>query len=230
MSSAFELRTAREDDIPAMAQVEVEAFKDHHATKALFPERLRTKPGQEDQYNWRLAILKQGLEKPNRHWIVAVGGGGLVANDEGDPMRVVGYAQWMMPGDPVHDMTAKERVEDLERSTGNYPTSIDREALHAVASGAEELNKNAEEALGDLKELWSLNSIAVSPSYQRRGVGRMLLHWGLERAEQDGKDVYLLASPSGRFLYSSVGFEEVAQGNIVGGREVVMVKRAPLPG
>lgn len=51
-----------------------------------------------------------------------------------------------------------------------------------------------------------LEYIGVDPRYQRRGIGRMLLLWGIDQAMQQGKDCYLFSTPAGRPAYESVGF------------------------
>jgi predicted N-acetyltransferase YhbS len=49
----------------------------------------------------------------------------------------------------------------------------------------------------------------VLPAYQGRGLGGIMLRWGLERATQLGKRIFLLSSPEGRLLYAKYGFETV---------------------
>lgn len=61
-----------------------------------------------------------------------------------------------------------------------------------------------------------LDFLAVDPSHQRRGIGKSLLSWGIEKATQESKDCYTVASASGRPLYIAGGFEEVRQLEICG--------------
>ena len=49
----------------------------------------------------------------------------------------------------------------------------------------------------------------MDPQHQRKGIGRMLLDWGLSRAASENKDCYLMATPAGRPLYTKRGFEVV---------------------
>lgn len=69
-----------------------------------------------------------------------------------------------------------------------------------------------------------LNAIAVNPTHQREGIGKMLTQWGLERAANEGKNIHLLSSPTGARLYRAMGFEEVGSGEISGGMEFAFVK------
>lgn len=70
-----------------------------------------------------------------------------------------------------------------------------------------------------------MNAIAVDPAHQRRGIGKKLTQWGLERAEKERKNVHFLSSPSGGRLYRTMGFEEVGSGDVLGGKEYAFVKR-----
>ena len=56
--------------------------------------------------------------------------------------------------------------------------------------------------------MW-LNFLAVEPDFQRRGVGRRLMEWGIKKADGEGLKVGLVASPMGEKLYESVGFRHV---------------------
>jgi ribosomal protein S18 acetylase RimI-like enzyme len=51
--------------------------------------------------------------------------------------------------------------------------------------------------------------LTVSPSYQRRGVGNLLLSHGLAWADAAGQKTYLEATVAGRPLYEKLGFKEV---------------------
>jgi Sortase and related acyltransferases len=51
--------------------------------------------------------------------------------------------------------------------------------------------------------------LGVHPSQEGKGLGSKLLRWGLTRADAEGVEVYLSASPAGRPLYLKYGFREV---------------------
>lgn len=56
-----------------------------------------------------------------------------------------------------------------------------------------------------------LSILACHPSYQRRGIGRQLVRWGLEKAKLENLDMTVFGSPMGSLLYRSVGFREVGK-------------------
>lgn len=55
-------------------------------------------------------------------------------------------------------------------------------------------------------EEYYVQSLAVSPRMQRKGVGKALMIPLLEEAEREGRRVWLEASPHGEALYRSLGF------------------------
>jgi N-acetylglutamate synthase-like GNAT family acetyltransferase len=55
----------------------------------------------------------------------------------------------------------------------------------------------------------ALNSIAVDPNHQRKGIGLILLKWGIDKAKEQNRDVYLVSTDAGRALYLSAGFEQM---------------------
>jgi ribosomal protein S18 acetylase RimI-like enzyme len=67
--------------------------------------------------------------------------------------------------------------------------------------------------------------IAVDPSYQRRGIGKMLLEYGLNGAADQGKDIYLLARAEGIPLYKALEFEALGTAEC-GVTQTLMLKTA----
>ncbi|KAK7955315.1 hypothetical protein PG988_016009 [Apiospora saccharicola] len=70
------------------------------------------------------------------------------------------------------------------------------------------LEKKHKEHMGT-RPHWYLELLAVRKSHHGKGLGKHLLSWGLERADQDGVEAYLQASPAGVPLYRKYGFEDI---------------------
>lgn len=68
--------------------------------------------------------------------------------------------------------------------------------------------------------------VAVDPAYQGRGVGRMLVQWGIEKAKAEGKGLYLAATPAGKPFYTRLGLEEVGGFEIWGIPQTSFVLRS----
>lgn len=71
-----------------------------------------------------------------------------------------------------------------------------------------------------------LDYIGVSPGNQRRGIGKMLLQWGLDNAAAERKDCYLVATEAGRPLYVDAGFKDIRVVSILGVPHYSMILRA----
>ncbi|KAK8222754.1 acyl-CoA N-acyltransferase [Phyllosticta capitalensis] len=52
-----------------------------------------------------------------------------------------------------------------------------------------------------------LHLLVTHPDHQGRGAGKLLLQWGLERADAAGLPVYIEATPAGFPVYRKLGFE-----------------------
>src|SRR6266536_4869474 len=63
------------------------------------------------------------------------------------------------------------------------------------------------EIMGDRKH-WYLELVATRQEYQGKGAAGQLLRWGVERADEDGTECYLEASPEGKPIYEQFWFGE----------------------
>ncbi len=57
----------------------------------------------------------------------------------------------------------------------------------------------------------------------------MLLNWGLEKAQEQNKDAYLIATPAGRPLYQATGFEDLGAFKLFDTPHHGMIKRRLAP-
>jgi len=90
------------------------------------------------------------------------------------------------------------------------------------------VNSLAVDNFGSIPEYWELAVLAVSPKFQRCGVGAALMEWGLDTARKENVPVVLEASIAGTGLYTKMGFEIVRRNKIVEELEVVAMRRDPL--
>lgn len=132
---------------------------------------------------------------------------------------------------------------------GGFPSCLDPDALAEFMRAAEVLTKDTIGEEGD-RHMWSeyllmvpgfvflvedefntrlctaLSGLGVSPKHQRKGVGQALVRWGLERAKEEGRDTFLIATGPGRKLYLGLGFQDVGEERkLLGEPHRCMIKR-----
>ncbi len=59
------------------------------------------------------------------------------------------------------------------------------------------------------KKFVYMHILAIDPAYQRMGIGRRLLDWGLKIADDEGWEAYIDASPEGKGLYEKCGWQTI---------------------
>ncbi|CVK97724.1 uncharacterized protein FMAN_11718 [Fusarium mangiferae] len=195
---------ASEEHLPTIARIATSAF--HPNTDALsrrlFPPHLQPTdlPDGEAAYDWRFARKASSLASSESHLVVAI-------DDEkvGDD-QVVGFSLWDAPPTTGGDSGPSKEIQC---------TALDKEAYNEMKKT---VNQDAVDTLGEqgIAGVWHLDYIGVSPGNQRRGIGKMLLQWGLDHAAEEGKDCYLVATEAGRPLYVAAGFEDIRVVSILG--------------
>ncbi|CAG7940273.1 unnamed protein product [Penicillium nalgiovense] len=128
---------------------------------------------------------------------------------------IVAFAKWKLPV-PVADRRRKE--EQIV-----WPPSSDKDLCDRFFNG---MGARHEKWMGERPHYY-LDMLGVQDSYQGRGLGSKLLKWGLTRADAEGLEVYLSASPAGKPLYEKNGFREVDTFSPFPGYVQVAMLRSP---
>lgn len=68
----------------------------------------------------------------------------------------------------------------------------------------------------------ALNAITVDEEHRRKGIGKALVQWGIDRANEEGKQVWLIATTDGKRLYDSMGFSLIGTGSRCGEAQHLM--------
>ncbi|KAI0143050.1 acyl-CoA N-acyltransferase [Xylariaceae sp. FL1272] len=80
------------------------------------------------------------------------------------------------------------------------------------------------------EELWKksrhiyIPTMAVHPDHQRKGIGRLLLQWGIDIAEKLGVPIYTESTVGGFPLYKAGGFEQLTHVHLIHKAEVLGAK------
>ncbi|KAL4784905.1 acyl-CoA N-acyltransferase [Aspergillus varians] len=102
-----------------------------------------------------------------------------------------------------------------------WPTSSDGDLCDSFFS---RVDRERKQAIGDQPHYY-LNMLAVDPAFGHRGLGAMLLQWGLDRADQQRCITFISASPAGRGLYEKHGCRAVSSYEVIPGyHETSMVR------
>lgn len=153
----FQIRYARKDELHAMAQLSVTAFRHsgRQVNAALFPEHLRVNPGDTDEVEFSVRNMTRTFDYKNRHYIVA-------ADDEQD--TIMGWAEWTSGEDPIEEMTPEEREKKRAEGIARLPKSFDLQAAQQLGREAEELEKKLRQALGEegYQNSWSRSSATLA--------------------------------------------------------------------
>ncbi|KAF4959155.1 hypothetical protein FGADI_1895 [Fusarium gaditjirri] len=205
---------ASEEHISAIARIATSAF--HPNTDALsrrlFPPPLQPKdrPDGEAAYDWRFARKASSLASSDSYLVVAID------DEKGQGDQVVGFSLWDAPPTTGSVSGPSQEIQC---------TALDKLAYNEMKKT---VNQDAVETFGEqgIAGVWHLDYIGVSPGNQRRGIGKMLLQWGLDHAAAEGKDCYLVATEAGRPLYVAAGFKDTRVVSILGIPHYSMILRA----
>jgi len=220
------IRPITSTDIPAVMDIGSEAFRNDVLFTWLFPNGAQN-PNDLRRYNLQRI----------RSRLVQVGLHGLVAEaDEKDDKwcgksELVGYAFWLRAGDSSEAMKwqTDSLCAKLERVLLTVEGWYETHVLNRITDWERlrKLNNQSVNNFGSIPDYWELAVLAVSPKFQRRGVGAALMAWGLNVASEEEIPVVLEASKAGTGLYAKMGFKVVGRNKIVDELEVVAMIREP---
>lgn len=143
------------------------------------------------------------------------GGGEEKVEDKG---RIIGWAQWAVyETDQVVDKSVDEIVgARLGLDIPELRKEIAEPSWRMIQEGKREVLGISPEDRGygkgvTLRRRVELEGICVHPEYQRKGIARELVKWGIEEADRLGLDLYLEATEEGRPVYERAGLDPVKE-------------------
>ncbi|PVH86482.1 acyl-CoA N-acyltransferase [Cadophora sp. DSE1049] len=161
----------------------------------------------------------------------------LVACENSDQAYPVGYAQFTRQGD---DEGARAYIGQHSVWTRVYffvfawffwihdkvenfvwpDRSCDVEATKQFLASANGDENTYWKSHAERSNRWHVQSVVISPAYQGKGLGRMLVTEAVKRAQRERIIMGLSASPAGEFLYRKLGFKLLGEFTMrIGGEE-----------
>ncbi|KAI9163443.1 putative acyltransferase SID5 [Paramyrothecium foliicola] len=118
--------------------------------------------------------------------------------------KIVGIASWDIFWKPNGD-------GGFERPAGiPWLSGKEKEQCEAVLGPMWDLRRLTRATCGT-----DLSAVAVHPDCQRRGIGSLLIQWGINAAEQLQVPIYAESSKAGYALYERMGFERLTHVRLV---------------
>jgi GNAT superfamily N-acetyltransferase len=212
----FIIREARLSDLRAMAVISKEAYWLNAVNQFIAPRAI---DHPEDMVEIQLRGVQKKFVEPTSLSIVA-----CLPAEKGEKEKVVGYGQFLRKGT---DAGAK----DFPRSKGRinllglwilswcfwawnliairiWPDRItDPEAEKTFFGYIKEDGEKYWTSHPERDDRWHAASLVVSPAYQGKGIGRLLMGHVIDMAQRERVLMGLVASPHGEFLYRKLGFE-----------------------
>ncbi|KAJ8068711.1 hypothetical protein OCU04_002410 [Sclerotinia nivalis] len=177
----FELRPATPADAKDLTDIYLSAFSNDEISLVCFP---RSSPA---TWTWWHNSILAEIQDPSSHFL-------CIYDTFSPTQEIISYAKWNDTTAPVatkNDLPQWPQGCDVELANHFFGTLIERRR---------EIMKE--------RKHWYLELIATKPEWQRKGAAGKLIRWGLERADAEGVETYLEASPVGKGLYEYFGFEE----------------------
>ncbi|KAL8789430.1 MAG: hypothetical protein Q9213_001187 [Squamulea squamosa] len=187
----FQVLPAEASDIPDIVAVHQAAWVDDPIVGRLMPD-----VDPKAKYDYDLDFYQKRFDSKTLTGSVMHK---VVDTDTG---KLVAYARWKYPYTLTPEQQAEKDKLDLGRS---YPPGTNEELYEQFFGRIDTLRQKY---LDEEKEYF-LHILIVSPEYQRKGLGTMLIREGLAAADRDNARTYIEASPKGLGLYKKHGWKEV---------------------
>ncbi|KAL8708855.1 MAG: hypothetical protein Q9220_006311 [cf. Caloplaca sp. 1 TL-2023] len=195
----FQILPAEPSDIPEIAVIQHEAFKDDPIIGRLWPDVDR-----QVKHEYDIKLLQRHFAQKELLGSVFHK---LVDTENG---KIVAFSKWKYG----YTLTPEQQAEKEKLDTKRFHPPGSNETLYNDFFS--QLDARRKKYCGDDKDYFSqlttiivLHILMVIPDYQRRGLGAMLIREGLAAADRDEAKCYIEASPAGLELYKRYGWKQV---------------------
>jgi GNAT superfamily N-acetyltransferase len=190
MAKNLTVRLATTDDVSGLMETFLSAFQDSQINARCFP------PSAPESLAYHDKWIRGNIADPASHMIVA---------EHCDPSSpdsgrtIAGWARW------VRKPVPETKPEPIVFRADMYPPIGDG----ALAARFFQANYDASHRVAGDVDHWFLSTLVVRRDWQRRGVGSLLMRWGLAKADEERWVAYLNGTNDGKGLYEKFGFRTV---------------------
>lgn len=183
----LELHPLTASDALSAAHLVVESFKNNPFRRIVFPNGM----GQAS-IDKLASSHSSAVSDPTKH--------GMKVIDTDNDGIIVACATWQ----ETKAMTEEDWEREKEEEMKGYPDARMDLAGEFIIKSLDAKKR----IKGHERRWWELLSLNVLPSYQRRGIGSMLMDWGNAKQEELGLPGFIVASDQGYGLYLKHGYQE----------------------
>ena len=178
-----------------MVDVFFSAFQDSELNARCFPASAPESPAYFD------AWIRRNLASPAEHMLLVEQHQQSSSSGETPGTSVVGWARWARRPRPETQPEPVVFGADMFPPTGNG----------ALAARFFQANHDSTHRTAGHLDHWFLSTLVVDRGWQRRGVGTMLLRWGVDRADEERWAAYLNSTEDAKALYERFGFRSMSE-------------------
>ena len=182
---ALTVREATLADATQMADIYFSAFNVDAISLVCFPRN------NSKVYDWWYNMIVEELADPYSHSLVITA---PVVDSSISKSEIIAWSKWNVPS-----------PKPLDTDLPQWPEGADVELANHFFGN---LFTKRKSIMGERKH-WYLEMLATKPAWQGKGAAGKLMRWGLEKADADGLETYIEASPDGKSIYEHFGFREV---------------------
>jgi len=165
---------------------------------------------EEEQVAFYAGGVRSGIQMAADGWDVA-----KVVLLDGEKETIVGSGVWFIPG--VWNEKGNGEKQDSVDGRDDRTKNSFMAPKWPAGENAARLMGELQRASGVFKQEFvggdgaEMNSLSVHPDYKRRGIGKMLLDWGLVKVDVAGVMAFAESTPDAKKLYEVCGFREVRE-------------------
>lgn len=193
----LKMRPGLPSDVTAMVDIFIEAFSSNPIGRTFFP---RNDPS--TQKFWT-ATLTEEIHDPTARFHVIT---------ESSSDIPIAFAKWIAPlppGTPSPPMPEESAWPANQALAARFFQKL--ADMHSQIMATTDSSGGGDDSGESQRPHWYLEMMVTRPADQGRGAGAMMMAWGAARADADGVEAYLDATPGGKPLYARFGFRDAVE-------------------